>query len=320
MAELCYTVHTDIRKGDAQMGEYALSYDSGTVSALLRHSRKTLLEQIAFRIGHGESLALIGETGSGKTMTALSILGLLPENVTRSGGEILFDGVTQPEAERMRRLRGNQVVYIPQSGLESLNPAQTVRRQFCDQLRKLHIPRNRWEDTARSRLALAGLEDPAEILQKYPFQLSGGMAQRVTIALAACASPSLVIADEPTNGLDEAAKQAFLRLLQTVFPDAGRLIITHDIGVAALCDRVLVLCGGRAMELGEASEVLNRPRHPYTRALLCALVENGMAETPMLREGSSVCPFYRRCPSAAEKCLAELPHRTDGKAEWWCGA
>ena len=302
------------------MREYALEYQSGVISAQLEHSRKTLLEQVSFQIGHGESLALIGETGSGKTMTALSILGLLPGNVTREGGEILFDGIPQPDAGQMRRLRGSQVVYIPQSGLESLNPAQTVRRQFYDQLRKLRLPRSAWQSTAENRLALAGLEDPAEVLNKYPFQLSGGMAQRVTIALAACASPSLVIADEPTNGLDENAKQAFLGLLQTVFPDAGRLIITHDIGVAALCDRVLVLYGGRAMELGRASEVLNRPRHPYTRALIAALVENGMAETPVLREGGSVCPFYRRCPSASERCLTVLPRHADGDTEWWCGA
>ena len=302
------------------MSECALCYDSGVISALLRHSRKPLLEQVSFQIRHGESLALIGETGSGKTMTALSILGLLPANVQRSGGDIRFDGVPQPEAEKMRKKRGEQVVYIPQSGLESLNPARTVYRQFCDQLRKLHIPRNQWEDTARSRLTLAGLSSPEDVLKKYPFQLSGGMAQRVTIALAACASPALVIADEPTNGLDEAAKRAFLRLLQTVFPDAGRLIITHDMGVAAVCDRVLVLCGGKAMEIGSASEVLNRPRHPYTRALIAALVENGMAETPALLEGSAVCPFYRRCPLASERCLSELPRRIEGDSEWWCGA
>ena len=302
------------------MGEYALEYESGVISAGLEHSRKTLLEAVSFRIGHGESLALIGETGSGKTMTALSVLDLLPDNVHQDGGRILLDGAPRPSGREMQLSRGAQAVYIPQSGLESLNPARTVRRQLNDQLRKLGVPRSEWEETAQNRLALAGLEEPEDVLKKYPFQLSGGMAQRVTIALAACASPTLVLADEPTNGLDEAAKTAFLSLLKTVFPKAGRLIITHDIGVAALCDRVLVLCGGRAMELGSAAEVLRHPRHPYTRALIAALVENGMAETPPLREGSALCPFYRRCPLAAERCRTELPRRRDGETEWWCGA
>ena len=300
------------------MDGIALSYNSGVISAQLRHSRKMLVEGAVFSTEHGESLALIGETGSGKTMIALSILGLLPRNVRREGGEILLDGAPQPPEKELRPLLGNQIVYIPQSGLESLNPARTVRKQFRDQFRKLGLPRADWESRACDRLRLAGLPDPEDVLAKYPFQLSGGMAQRVTIALAACASPSLVIADEPTNGLDEQARQAFLKLLETVFPSAGRLIITHDISVAALCRRVLVLCAGKPMEQGNADDVLGNPRHPYTRALLAALVRNGMAETPVLRSGDAVCPFYRRCPEAAERCRTELPHRAETGREWWC--
>ena len=296
----------------------ALTYSSGVIAAQQLHSRRTLVEGVSFSIEHGESLALIGETGSGKTMIALSVLGLLPRNVGRDGGGILLDGEPQPPEKAMRALLGNQLVYIPQSGLESLNPARTVRRQFYDQLRKLRLPRPEWEDRAAACLTLAGLPDASDVLKKYPFQLSGGMAQRITIALAACAGPALVIADEPTNGLDEKARQVFLQLLETVFPHAGRLIITHDISVAALCDRVLVLCAGKAMELGSAAEVLQSPRHPYTRALMRALVENGMAETPVLRTGESTCPFYRRCTEASERCRTEVPQRAEGGREWRC--
>lgn len=300
------------------MPEYVLSYASGTIAASLRKTKKTLVEGVTFSIRHGESLALIGETGSGKTMIARSILGLLPRNVRRFGGDIRLDGAAQPPERALRRLRGNRIVYIPQSGQESLNPARTVRKHFRDQLRKLGVPRSEWEAVALDRLRLAGLAEAGDVLGKYPFQLSGGMAQRVTIALAACADPALVIADEPTNGLDEAAQQAFLRLLEAVFPTAGRLIITHDIRVAALCDRILVLCAGKPMELGGASAVLNAPKHPYTRSLLAALVENGMAESPVLRTGDAPCPFYPRCAEADGRCLSDIPLRSTGGREWRC--
>ena len=147
-----------------------------------------------------------------------------------------------------------------------------------------------------------------------------GMAQRVTIALALCSRARLLIADEPTNGLDQDSKQQTLSLLNGLFPDAAKLIITHDISVAATCDRILVLCGGRMLETGISSEVLTAPYHPYTKALLGALVENGMRETPALRTETGFCPFYRRCPSARERCRTEMPPRKNNSREWWCCA
>ena len=158
------------------------------------------------------------------------------------------------------------------------------------------------------------------ILDRYAFQLSGGMAQRVTIALALCSEAKLLIADEPTNGLDQDSKRQTLSLLNELFPDAAKLIITHDISVAAECDRLLVLCGGRMLETGISSEVLAAPHHPYTKALLGALVENGMRETPALRTETGCCPFYRRCPSARTPCRAEMPLRKANGREWWCCA
>lgn len=163
-------------------------------------------------------------------------------------------------------------------------------------LRKLHIHRQRLERAVLDRLAAAGFQDPESVAGCYPFQLSSGMAQRVTIALALCSEAKLIIADEPTNGLDRAATVGFLTMLNTLFPQAAKLVITHNIGVAGLCGSTLVLCGGRMMECGPSDILLSDPKHPYTKALIGALVRNGMAETPVLREGRGGCPFYPRCP------------------------
>ena len=189
-----------------------------------------------------------------------------------------------------------------------------------DSIAKLGIAAPQREAFAREKLAQVGFTQPEAILDRYPFQLSGGMAQRVTIALALCSKAKLLIADEPTNGLDQDSKQQTLSLLNGLFPDAAKLIITHDISVAATCDRILVLCGGRMLETGISSEVLTAPHHPYTKALLGALVENGMRETPALRTETGFCPFYRRCPSARDQCRTEMPLRKNNGREWWCCA
>ena len=295
-----------------------ISYQSGTISALLAHTQKSLVRDVSFSIHAGESLALIGETGSGKTMIALSILRLLPRNVHQTESKIVFCGADLPVGAAMRTLVGTQIVYIPQNGSEFLNPSKKIKHHLYDSLRKAGIQGRELHGAALNRLSVAGFEAPAEIMERYPFQLSGGMAQRVTIALAACARPSLVIADEPTNGLDQAAKERFMALLNTLFPGAALLIITHDIAVAALCDRTLVLCGGRRMEQGPSNMVLHTPRSPYTRALIGALVENGMAETPPLRSGVCDCPFYCNCPQGKDGAPCQPVMRRQDDVEWWC--
>lgn len=215
---------------------------------------------------------------------------------------------------------GREIVYIPQNGHEFLDPSRSIRRQMFDSIAKLGIAAPQREAFACEKLAQVGFTQPEAILDRYAFQLSGGMAQRVTIALALCSKAKLLIADEPTNGLDQDSKQQTLSLLNGLFPDAAKLIITHDISVAATCDRILVLCGGRMLETGISSEVLTAPYHPYTKALLGALVENGMRETRALRTGTCFCPFYRRCPSARERCRTEMPPRKNNGREWWCCA
>lgn len=297
----------------------AFSYACGMISAKLSHGERVLLQDVSFSLSSRERLAVIGETGSGKTMLALSILGLLPANVRMQSGCIEMDGAALPSGKQLQTLRGDKMVYIPQNGAEFLLPARTVRKQFYDSLKKLGLPRKVFPALAAEKLRLAGFDAPETVLDKYPFQLSGGMAQRVTIALAACSRARLLIADEPTNGLDEAGRAQFFALLDSIFPDAAKLIITHDISVAARCDRVLVLCGGRMLETGVSSTVLSAPRHPYTKALLAAQVANGMQPSPILREGTSGCPFYTRCPETDAGCLnGAMQKHTVGMSEWWC--
>lgn len=297
----------------------AFSYACDTISAKLARGERVLLQDVSFSLSSGERMAVIGETGSGKTMLALSILGLLPANVRMQSGCIQMDGAALPTGKQLQTLRGDKLVYIPQNGAEFLLPARTVRKQLYDSLKKLGLPRKAFPALAAEKLRLAGFDVPETILDKYPFQLSGGMAQRVTIALAACSRARLLIADEPTNGLDEAGRAQFFALLDSIFPDAAKLIITHDISVTSRCDRVLVLCGGQMLETDASSTVLRAPRHPYTKALLAAQVANGMQPSPVLREGVSGCPFYARCPKADEACLhSAMQKHADGKTEWWC--
>ncbi len=289
------------------MGESVLSYSSGTVKSTLAKGERTLLRGVSFSLGEGESLALIGETGSGKTMTALSIMRLLPRGIRQEGGEALFLGKPLPGSEGMRSILGSGIVYIPQSGAEALAPLRRLRWQLRDGLMKNGFPREKAWARSLELLSLVGFDEPERILDSYPFELSGGMAQRVVMALAACAEARLVIADEPTNGLDREATAAWFGLARKLFPSAAMIVITHDISVAGLCDRAAVLCGGVLCESGPAGKLLADPVHPYTRALIAALPANGMTETPRLRSGSSDCPFYGRCPEACEACEGEIP-------------
>lgn len=298
--------------------ELILDYTCGVIQAQLDRSQKNLVQDVTFRIPPGESLGLVGETGSGKTILAQSLMGVLPRNVKRVGGSMTFCGKEITGERQLRSLLGREIVYIPQNGHEFLNPSATVRRQLYDSLARGGVSGRQRYDMACDKLSMAGFADPKSVMELYPFQLSGGMAQRVTIALALCGQAKLLIADEPTNGLDEDSKLRFMKDLDTLFPQAGKLVITHDISVAAMCSYIFVLCRGRAMECGGATEVLESPCHPYTRALLGALVENGMVETPVLRKEQGLCPFYRRCPQAAEECRRSLPKRERAGREWWC--
>lgn len=298
--------------------EETLDYSCGAIRAQLDRTQKVLVQDVVLRLGPGETLALVGETGSGKTILAQSLMGVLPPNVHRHGGKIFICGKEIVHEKQLRAMLGKEIVYIPQNGYEFLNPTRTVRKHLYDSLARIAVPAGKRATVALEKLEQAGFSEPKSVIDRYPFELSGGMAQRVTIALALCSRAKLLIADEPTNGLDETAKARFMHLLGTLFPEAGKLVVTHDISVAAMCDRLLVLCRGRAMETGKATDVLTSPYHPYTKSLLASLVENGMRQTPVLRKEPGLCPFYRRCNQATVQCRKKLPKQEADDREWWC--
>ena len=286
-----------------------------------KYGSAAAVNHVSFSLKKGEKLGLVGESGSGKSVTSKSIIRLLPTPPAQITGSIRLNGeelLTKTERQ-MCRVRGNQISMIFQEPMVSLDPLFPIGDQLGEVVR-LHkkVSQAQANEMSIEMLRTVGIPSPETRLKQYPFELSGGMAQRVTIALALCSQAKLLIADEPTNGLDQDSKQQTLSLLNDLFPDAAKLVITHDISVAASCGRILVLCGGKMLETGSSALVLAAPRHPYTQALLGALVENGMQETPTLRTETGTCPFYRRCPAAFGRCRAEMPRRTQGDREWWC--
>lgn len=282
-----------------------IEYCSGKIIARLNEKYKTLVKDVDFNINSSESLALIGETGSGKTIIAYSIMKLLPNNVKADEIKFFFDGQDLSKKKNIYYLLGNEIVYIPQNGHENLNQSRKVKDQIFDSLKRIKIPKTRFKEIALLKLQSVGFSNPEEILEKYPFELSGGMAQRVVIAIGICSNAKFVIADEPTNGLEDERKFEILELIDSLFPKAAKLYITHDISLAKKCDKVIVLCNGKVMEKGKAIDVLEAPKSSYTKALINSLVENGMVETPIIREQQGNCPFYCRCKDANDKCLID---------------
>lgn len=278
---------------------------------------------LSFGVEPGERLGIVGESGCGKTMTALAVFGLLPSNC-KAGGRVYLDRrelLSLSEGER-NRLRGTKMAYVPQSGVDFLNPSLTVRTHLYETLKRTGAPKKSWREQSLALLRQTGF--PAggveEVLRKYPFQLSGGMAQRVVLAMGIAASPVLVTADEPTRGIDHESAMEFMALLENLFPRSAVIIITHDISVASACTQLLVMLGGRMMEYGPARELLTEPKHPYTQNLLAALPERGFAAMPPLtREAPGGCPFYSRCTRSRSLCAeTPPPEQSRGLRRWSC--
>jgi oligopeptide/dipeptide ABC transporter ATP-binding protein len=287
-----------------------------------------LVEDVSFTLAPGEMLALVGESGCGKSVTALAVMRLLAPAIRRTAGSIRFDGtdLTTLDDEAMRRLRGRRIGMIFQEPMTSLNPVFTVGEQIAEPLR-LHLNLSPKQALSRAAelLDLVGLPTPARQLARYPHQLSGGQRQRVMIAIALACEPRLLIADEPTTALDVTVQAQILALIDRLRRQLSMacLLITHDLGVVAeYCDRAAVMYAGRIVETGPAAEVFATPRHRYTAALVRTMpARNPPGELlpaiqgqvpPPGRRGEG-CPFQPRCdapvPSCAQRpALAGTPH------------
>ncbi|MCK9688993.1 ABC transporter ATP-binding protein [Scleromatobacter humisilvae] len=294
------------------------------------------LDGVSFDIAAGEILGVVGESGAGKSLTGAAIIGLLEPPGRICGGQILFEGqrIDDLPPEAMRLLRGRHVGTIFQDPLTSLNPLYTIGRQLIETLRT-HLPLTAAQarERAIALLRQSGLPAPEARLGQYPHELSGGMRQRVVIALALAGEPRLIIADEPTTALDVAMQAQIIRLLRGVTQARGAsaLLITHDMGVVAeTCDRVAVMYAGRIVEIGPVREVIRHPAHPYTAGLMASvpsLADAGgrLAQIdgalPRLGEIPSGCAFHPRCPKASPRCSEERPElalvRRTRAACWW---
>ena len=294
-----------------------------------RHGTLRALDKISFGIAPGEILGVVGESGAGKSLTGAAIIGLLEPPGRVASGEVLLDGrrIDKLPYEQLRQIRGRKIGAIFQDPLTSLNPLYTVGRQLMETI-QTHLPVTAKEarNRAISLLEDTGIPGAAERIDHYPHQFSGGMRQRVVIALALAAEPQLIVADEPTTALDVSIQAQIISLLKKLCKDRGAavMLITHDMGVIAeTCDRVAVMYAGRIAEIGPVHEVINRPAHPYTAGLMAAIPDMAQdrenlfqidGTMPRLNAIPSGCAFNPRCAKTFGRCTQERPELMDAGA------
>lgn len=284
----------------------------------------TAVDDVSFNVGAGETLAIVGESGSGKSITALSILRLIPNPPGKiEAGEILFGGedLLKLSDAKIRSIRGNRIAMIFQEPMSSMNPALTIGKQIAEPI-QLHQGLS-WKDAlvkAEELLGKVQIADPHSRLSAYPHQFSGGMRQRAMIAMALACEPQLIIADEPTTALDVTVQAQILDLLKELAASSNTalILITHDLGVVArYADRVAVMYGGRIVETASARSLYARPQHPYTRGLLASVprIDGDTSQRLIPIEGQppdlaslpAGCAFMPRCKQATDQCRAERP-------------
>jgi peptide/nickel transport system ATP-binding protein len=287
-----------------------------------RRGRLVALDDVSFSIAPGEVLGVVGESGAGKSLTGASIIGLLDPPGRIAGGEIRFDGarIDNLPYEQMRKLRGRQIGAIFQDPLTSLDPLYTVGQQLVETV-QTHLGLNTAEARRRAVRLLqeTGIPAAEERLDQYPHQFSGGMRQRVVIALALAGEPRLIVADEPTTALDVSIQAQIIALLKRLCREHGAavMLVTHDMGVIAeTCDRVAVMYAGRIVEIGPVAAVIHAPAHPYTAGLMGSIpamdedrprllqIDGAMPRLNAIPPG---CAFHPRCPRAFEPCSQQRP-------------
>ena len=285
------------------------------------------LNGVSFSMNEGEVLGIVGESGSGKSVTAYSIMGLTAYPGKLIGGTIYFNGhqIEKMSEKEMRKIRGNEVSIIFQDPMTSLNPVYTIGNQITEVIR-LHTGKSKKEayDRAKELLELVGINEPTKRLKQYPHELSGGMRQRVMIAIALACEPKLLIADEPTTALDVTIQAQILELMQELRQKLGMsiIMITHDLGVvASMCERIAVMYAGHIVEYGTADEIFYEPKHEYTKGLINSIPTLSAQEIARLVpiEGQPVdllnppagCPFAPRCANCMKICLREMPPKTE---------
>jgi oligopeptide transport system ATP-binding protein len=298
-----------------------LRVDRLTVALPTRSGYANAVDDISFDVDAGEIMGIAGESGSGKTMTALSLFGLLP-NGARVSGSIKLDGIDllTLSRKRLRAVRGRQIAMVSQDPATALHPILPISTQLTEHMRyHLGVSKSEAMSRAAELLATVRIPDPEQALRSYAGQFSGGMRQRIAIAVALAAEPRLLVADEPTTALDVTVQAGILRLLDRLCRERGMavIVITHDLGVmSATARRLSVMYAGRLAEAGPTSQLLSAPRHPYTRGLLDALPHPEAGHAPLVPIGGSPpslgrvpagCPFHPRCTYAQPSCATERP-------------
>ena len=285
------------------------------------------LNGVSFTMNQGDVLGVVGESGSGKSVTAYSVMGLTAYPGKLVGGKVWFNGheIENMKEKDFRKIRGNEVSIIFQDPMTSLNPVYTIGNQIVEVIR-LHTDKNKADAWARAKelLELVGINEPEKRLKQYPHELSGGMRQRVMIAIALACEPKLLIADEPTTALDVTIQAQILELMQDLRKKLGMsiIMITHDLGVvAAMCEKIAVMYAGHIVEYGTTDEIFYQPGHEYTKGLINSIPKLNTAEHERLVpiEGTPVdllnppagCPFAPRCKNCMKICLNKMPPRTE---------
>lgn len=298
------------------------------LSVVIDEDERVLVNNVSFAIEPGEAVGVVGESGSGKTLSALSILGLLARGLKIGSGEIKFQGnsLSQASDETLRKIRGNEIAMIYQDPMTALNPVMKLGDQLLEVLNSHENSVVNPNEHVLEGLAAVGIPDPKRAFESYPHEFSGGMRQRVMIAMSLLLSPKLLIADEPTTALDVTIQRQILALVakERRRRNMSMLWITHDLGVVAnLVDRVIVMYAGRIVEVGTVKEIFNSPQHPYTAGLLASLPaadssKDKLASIPGVppkpwQVGDS-CAFSPRCWKSEEKCRSRRPELSDRSA------